>query len=299
VAISSTSVTVPLPPDARIDYKLVIDGQDWILDPLNPHTQLSGFGPNSELAMPAYRSPPELAPHNFPACEIVTVPDFFCPDLNNERTIKVVLPPGYRADRPRPLLVVHDGLEYIDLAGLPHVLAYLAATEPELNLPICVCIPPVQRTAEYAGELQEPFSRFVVDLVLPYINARWNCLVEDPDMCASLGASNGGAISLYLLGIYPQQFRRAVVMSPYVPPAQQELIERQPADMYRIYCNWGTYDLPQLLPLIDAFVARLAARQVPHLSREYHEGHSWGLWRATLAEGLRFIYSDDPTKNWN
>ena len=43
-------------PDARIDYKFVKDG-DWILDPLNTHIVKSGFGQNSELAMPLYVQP--------------------------------------------------------------------------------------------------------------------------------------------------------------------------------------------------------------------------------------------------
>jgi len=39
------------PPDARIDYKIVVDDK-WILDPDNPSIQWSGMGPNSELRMP-------------------------------------------------------------------------------------------------------------------------------------------------------------------------------------------------------------------------------------------------------
>ncbi|MBC8277075.1 MAG: hypothetical protein H8E46_02510, partial [FCB group bacterium] len=35
--------------DARLDYKFVVSGSNWILDPLNPHTCYGGYGPNSEL----------------------------------------------------------------------------------------------------------------------------------------------------------------------------------------------------------------------------------------------------------
>jgi enterochelin esterase family protein len=45
---------------ARLDYKYVIGGSNWILDPLNPHTCSGGFGPNSELAMPGYVQPWEI-----------------------------------------------------------------------------------------------------------------------------------------------------------------------------------------------------------------------------------------------
>jgi len=45
------------PVDARLDYKLYVDGR-WILDPLNNRTVLGGFGPNPELAMLGHVFPP-------------------------------------------------------------------------------------------------------------------------------------------------------------------------------------------------------------------------------------------------
>ena len=47
------------PADARLDYQFVI-GDSWILDPYNPDTMMSGFGPKSELNMPAYRESEEI-----------------------------------------------------------------------------------------------------------------------------------------------------------------------------------------------------------------------------------------------
>ena len=34
--------------DARLDYKFVIDGSNWILDPLNPNKVTGGYGANGE-----------------------------------------------------------------------------------------------------------------------------------------------------------------------------------------------------------------------------------------------------------
>ncbi|MDH3269447.1 MAG: hypothetical protein OEM46_11400, partial [Ignavibacteria bacterium] len=36
--------------DARLDYKFIINGSNWILDPENPNICQGGFGPNSELS---------------------------------------------------------------------------------------------------------------------------------------------------------------------------------------------------------------------------------------------------------
>ena len=46
--------------DARLDYKFVLNGSTWILDPENPHTCQGGFGQNSELSMPLYVQPWEI-----------------------------------------------------------------------------------------------------------------------------------------------------------------------------------------------------------------------------------------------
>src|SRR3970282_1406521 len=46
--------------NARLDYKFVRNGNDWILDPENPNTCTGGFGPNSELSMPEYVQPWEI-----------------------------------------------------------------------------------------------------------------------------------------------------------------------------------------------------------------------------------------------
>jgi hypothetical protein len=52
-------LSLQFPADARLDYKLVSDGQ-WLLDPLNPRTILGGYGPNSQAMMPRYVPPPEI-----------------------------------------------------------------------------------------------------------------------------------------------------------------------------------------------------------------------------------------------
>jgi enterochelin esterase family protein len=50
-----------LPADARVDYKFVLNGNDWKADPANPLTVWSPLGgANSELRMPAYRPPSEI-----------------------------------------------------------------------------------------------------------------------------------------------------------------------------------------------------------------------------------------------
>jgi hypothetical protein len=48
-----------LPCDARVDYKIILNRTEWIIDPANAALQWGGAGPNSELAMPCYEVPKE------------------------------------------------------------------------------------------------------------------------------------------------------------------------------------------------------------------------------------------------
>jgi len=82
-------------PDARLDYKLVVDDTLWLLDPRNPHTVRGGFGPNSELRMPKYKPPGELSP--LPGMPQGTLSDtvVYSPSLGEMRKVSVYLPAGH------------------------------------------------------------------------------------------------------------------------------------------------------------------------------------------------------------
>lgn len=274
----------PSPADARVDYKLVVDGR-WILDPLNPLTCEGGFGPNSELRMPGAQEAPELDATGLPPATIHAHEGIG----GDPRTVKVLLPPGYRPDTPRPALLVHDGHEFISLGALARVIAWLAANEPDLVLPICVCVPPVDRTLEYAGWKRTDFMNWLTDSVIPFVESRY--AVAPGRSWGSLGASNGGNISLELALAHPERIGAVIALSPYVSPEVMEGFSKLP-EAPALYLNWGSYDIQRLLPIIDEFVATLDGAGIPHSGGVLNEGHSWGLWRATVDEGLRAVYGE-------
>lgn len=238
--------------------------------------------------MPGYVQPEEIQNLGLPAGTLVTWSGFYSPQLNNTRSIQILLPPTYVEGQACGICVVHDGSEYLSLASLRRVVAWLADRHPELELPIFVCVPPVNRTAEYQTTQQEAFGHFIVDTVLPQVRATWTTS-SDPARCLTMGASNGGNISAFLLGEYPSVFGRGVLMSPYLPAEQQARLAALNPDSLRLYINWGSYDLDAIIPGAEAARSLLEERGVPHQARVYHEGHSWGLWRATIDEGLLFV----------
>lgn len=271
------------PADARLDYKFVIDG-DWRLDALNPLTCRGGFGPNSELRLDGYRPPPFTRETGLAPCRIDTLA-MEAPGLGGLRTVVVLAPPGGAAAAGSYLLV-HDGLEYITLGGLDQAVSWCAAHRPDIRLPLCVCVPPGRRTEEYATDLQAEFGRFIIDTLMPQIEARYG----DRGPWGTMGASYGGNISLYLARRYPDRFDQVAAMSPAVAPEQHDGIAALDPASLTLYVNWGTYDIPSLIPDCKRFTNMLQEKGFRHEVEVKSQGHSWGFWRDSLIPALTFLY---------
>jgi enterochelin esterase-like enzyme len=271
------------PSDARLDYKIIRDGE-WILDPNNPATCMSGFGPNSEMRGRDYHQPPQLGlmrPES--RCRLDTL-HVRSPQLGGSREVVVISPSG--PDSPdRPYLLVHDGLEYMSLAGLEHAWNWMTSQLP--TVPICICVPPVRRTEEYATDLLDDFGRFIVDTLIPEIEIRYG----ERGLWGTMGASYGGNISLYLARRYPEHFDRVAAMSPSVAPAQHNGIAVLDPTSLKLYVNWGIYDIQRLIPDCERFVGMLEDRGFEHMVEIKPQGHSWGFWRDSLIPAFRYLYT--------
>lgn len=237
-------------PDARLDYKFVVSGSgNWILDPRNPHTIAGGFGPNSELRMPRWVSPPEIEfyadiPHG-------TLQDttFFSASLGNSRRVRIYTPPGYAESSDRyPLILFHDGLEYITLAHADRVLDYLIA-HALITPVIAVFVPPGNRTSEYAGSLRPQFTAFITGELLPYIDGAFRTQAT-PGARATLGASDGGNIALWLGVMHPDIFGNIAAQSTNVDPQVVDTLLNGSPRALRFYVDFGTHDLPLLVPRV-------------------------------------------------
>lgn len=105
------------PKDARLDYKIVLNNSDYILDPENPRQQWSGVGggsPNSELRMSLWKEDPELMErkdiqHGVIKREIL----FNSKILGYQITYSIYLPYGFEKMGKLPTVYVTDGYEYL------------------------------------------------------------------------------------------------------------------------------------------------------------------------------------------
>lgn len=276
-------------PGTRLDYKLIVDGT-WILDPLNPRTMMSGFGPNSEMAF-GYQPPwwldrvPQAAPCRL---DTLAVP---APGLGGTRTAVIVVPSGAAAS-PRPFLLIHDGLEFLEIARLHECLARVDALADDVVAPILVCVPPGRRTEEYAGELQATFAHWLVETLRPAVESRYAAAGRAGEPWGAMGASYGGRIVLAAARLHPGAFDRLAPLSPSVTRAELDWVRR--ATGVRVYAAWGSFDIPALIPGCEELAAALDATTLPHASEVLPQGHSWGLWRDVAWPALRFLYPVAP-----
>jgi enterochelin esterase family protein len=286
--------------DARLDYKFVVNGTSWILDPRNPLQAPGGFGPNSELRMPSYVAAPEVQydpaiPHG-----MLRDTTWSSVHLGNSRTIRIYTPPAYEASADSySVIYVHDGMDYISLASAQNILDFLAS-RGKIRPLVGVFIPPVNRNPEYAGGSTAEFTRFMVEELVPYIDARYRTR-RSATSRAVIGASNGGNISLWLGYHHPDVFGNVGAYSSNIVDSLRRGFASSPRKDLRLYLDIGTYDISVLIPLVRGFIPVLESKGYSYQSREYNEGHSWGSWRAHLDNSLEMFFGPTASTgdSWN
>jgi enterochelin esterase-like enzyme len=180
------TLRIERPPVDRLEYKLELtyrDGGDQsVTDPGNPLTAPGAFGAKSVLELPGYRRPQWLdlaAPEGRSRVLDITT-----------RSVKAGVhchlwsPQGVETDRPLPLLVVHDGPEYDDLAQLTTYLSALinAGRIPPLRAAL---LAPGLRDDWYSAD--GAYTRALCLAVLPQLK-KTVATTRTIGMGASLGA---------------------------------------------------------------------------------------------------------------
>jgi enterochelin esterase-like enzyme len=282
-------LTLELPRDARIDYKFYVDTV-WMMDPMNPNTVTGGFGPNSELRMPDYEFPEEIVPNDTIPHGVIEVHHFESRVMNNSRNIHVYTPAGYEEGGSYHTIFVQDGGEYISLGSMVDVLDNLiqAGTIPPV---IAVFIDPVDRNFEYWAN--PDYERVVVDEILPFVRGRYG-IAREPEKTAIMGASLGGAISLFISADRPEIFGKCGSQSGAFGLDGGKLYDKmeklptQPVDFYLDTGVIGDLDADNIR-MKDI----LEMKGYNLMYQEFNEGHSWGNWRAHLDDMLVFFWGKE------
>ncbi|MDX1516375.1 MAG: alpha/beta hydrolase-fold protein [Woeseiaceae bacterium] len=298
------AATIELPKGSRIEYKfeVVHDGnRQLILDPLNPVKAHDPFGANSVCQgfgyeRPAWTFHKDDARHGDIEARRIDSAVF-----KDARDIKVYIPPRFRRNRQYPLLVVHDGADYLEYASLKTVLDNLI-TALEIPPLVAVMTQSSDRLNEYAGN--DKHARFLAEDLLPYMSDEFP-LIDEPEARGVMGASFGGVASLHAAWRSPMLFGCLLLQSgsyafsdygrhhrgPVFDPVVRFMNEfRQepgcPAE--KIYMSCGIYE--SLIYENRSLLPLLQAQGVDVKFEEVRDAHNWENWRDRLRNGLSWLF---------
>lgn len=298
---------LPLPSTARIEYRLAVkQGGRWheVDDPTNLPEASNPFGRNSVLTGPGYHLASHLTDRTpEPTSHIVEI-RVTSAALRGRRHHHVYLPPGFKRGTNLALVVIHDGRDFLEHAGIGPALDHLIASGSIPPL-VAVLVDPWQRLSEYAASRDH--ATHVVHEILPHLQRRLG-VYSATSIRALMGASLGAVASLATAWHYPRHFAGLGLLSGtfvhtlndnwpdeiFRPIASfLETFGREPrVEGYSVYSSVGRYEgltdfHRRLNPQLRAVGLRLRAV-------ETWDGHHWGAWRDRLGECLQFLFPPQP-----
>jgi len=186
---------IDLPEKSRVEYKLALvegQGERLIEDPLNPLHAHDPFGTNSVCHGAGYETPDFALPdpEARPGCleEVLVESAAF----RETRRVMIYLPARFRGTRRYPLLIVHDGQDYLRYSSLECVLDNLIHRLEVAPL-IAALVQTDRRLTEYADD--PAHARFLTDELVPALTARYP-LSDRPASRGLMGASFGAVAAL-------------------------------------------------------------------------------------------------------
>ena len=296
-------LTMQLPPGSRVEYKLeIVRGGhgEWTQDPLNSAIARDPFGGNSVAHGTGY-----------------AVPDWIYPDASaakghldeiwidsktfGRRGFGLYIPSRFQRTRQYPLLLVHDGHDYLRYASMGTVLDNLI-DRLELADTIVVFTSSPNRLKEYADDPNH--AKFLTEELVPYVERLFPLDAHPQGRCI-MGASFGAVAALSTAYRYPGFYGRLLLQSgsfaftdigdrnhrgPLFDPvvAFMNKFRAEPTVFSeRVFVSVGTYESliyenRSLQPLLQS--TGMDVRYV-----EARDGHNWENWRDRLREGLSWL----------
>jgi enterochelin esterase family protein len=295
---------MPLPENSRIEYKfeLIRGGHsELIVDPLNPVLANDPFGANSVCQAYGYERPDWTlhAPHARRGS--IEEMSLASAAFGDTRRIYTYVPARFRPTRRYPLLIVHDGEDYVRFAALKEVLDNLI-DRLEIAPMIVALTQTGNRLGEYAGD--ERHARFIVEELLPLLRTRYP-LADSAASRGLMGASFGGVGSLYTAWRYPGIFGRLLLQSgsfafsdlgehrrgPVFDPVAKfvnEFRTRPGVPAEKMYLSCGIYE--SLIYENRSMVPLLTAQGIDVRFEEVRDAHNWENWRDRLRSGLSWLF---------
>lgn len=269
------------PSNARIEYKYVVS-ENHLLDLLNPYTGQGGYGKNSALCMPDYVFPKEILLQQKNHISRLDTLAFKSRLLKNERNIYIYQHPI--AKPSSPILLFHDGSDYLNFGSTQIILDNLIATGkiPAVHV---FFIDPVDRQKEYW--LDDAYLRSVFSEMLPKLKKKY--ALDQENLLGMGGVSLGGLISLHALKNYATELDFVFSQSGALwVDSTRILVELERVDSLKtkVYFDYGVFE--NSIQVHTQLKNMLKQNQIHFQDNVFNEGHNWANWRAHLPLALTF-----------
>ncbi len=218
--------------------------------------------------------------------------------LDQQRPIRIYLPPGYDERISYPVVYCQDGEQFFNFGRIATAATSLILEDNiQPFLIVGVDVDTRTRTQEYSpdGELFPYYCSFFSEELIPFVEARTSARRE-ADARIVAGDSLGGTVSLHLALLYPELYGQIISFSGAFFPATQQWIRREASlsnlDLYmlvglqetEVATERGSYDFLAHNRLTYQLLMEKQA------SVAYHEEegtHIWGFWQRYMTQALR------------
>ena len=297
-------LTLDLPRKSRIEYKynIEVDGERRLVhDPFNPQIARDPFGFNSVCQTDGYETPEWIYPDSDARSGTIENVSLKNTVFQGDRGISIYLPARYRPTRRYPLLIVHDGVDYLRYAALQNILDNLIHRLEVAPMIVAMTWSP-DRLREYAAD--PIHARFIVEDVLPYMEANYP-ISPRISKRGLMGASFGAVASLSTAWRHQGTFGRLLLQSGSfaftdigqhkrgpafdpVVPFVNEFRDNPGHPAEKLFVSCGTYESliyenRSLVPLLQS--SGMVVKYV-----EARDGHNWENWRDRLREALSWLF---------
>jgi enterochelin esterase-like enzyme len=297
--------SVELPRGARIQYRMMVrrgESIESMNDPLNPRVVGEPIGSQSVLEADGYLTPDWSFPD--PTAVPGELADLHLPSraLRRDAHVTLYIPSRMRRDRRMPLLVVHDGGDFLQYSSMATVLDNLMHRRLMADC-VVAFTHPGDRLREYGASAAH--SRFLTSELVPHIEGSLR-LRGDPRGRVLMGASFGGVAALSAAVRAPGFYGALLLESPSL-----RFTEANPSGTFgdvfepvvrfvnsvrarprrvtdRIFLTYGAFE-PLAVP--DRAMVEVLERMCDEIRVvEALDGHNWINWRDRLLDGLGWLF---------
>lgn len=220
--------------------------------------------------------------------------------LQENRKLRIYLPPGYNEILSYPVIYCQDGEEFFNFGRIATLAGQLILEEDiEPFIIVGVEVDVAVRTQEYApfGNRFNQYLSCFAEEIIPYIEHSYP-VRRTPNERIIAGDSLGGSVSLHLAISYPALFNRVLSLSGAFYPESRDILAAE-KDLSWLNINMvvglqeteystdtGIYNFVEMNRLTKEL---LEQRGATVSYREKDGKHLWGFWQKELPESLLYF----------